>query len=611
MRKKQPTVAEARLAVQPRIPEAVDGIQVNFCKNPCCRNFGVPAKNEVQSRGRGFATVGSDNDTYIVVGKNSKRGDAVPQLSCKCCGEQPTIKSNLAIAQEVSRFWPANKLREATSSCPDLACANHGKQIDAASAEYSRHGKTSSGSGRYKCKRCGKVFTDHIAPLPAFKQSIHKHKNISVFKLLVSKVPFRRICELESFFMATFYQKMDFLAKQCRAFAASREQELPRLKFKRLNIAVDRQDYVINWNTTNDKRNITLHCIASADNTSSYIFGAHLDYDSDVDRQLIEADASADGDNALRAPFRKYARLWLETEPLPSPRATGVPIPGSPSILDKVRDTYATAQARPDIEIPVEEDVVRRLPRKGMQVHSEYPIYGHFEFLRRLLPGCEKIVFYLDQESGIRAACHAAFWPQILEKRCDAFFVKIDKELTVNEKRRLKAQSDRELSDYLDKNPALSDAYVDDVRLFYLKDMIRDTVPAGRWHDEWLVYPFPNMSEPKKAVSWLTDLKDHAYDDFELAELYLRASLHGIDRFFMQMRRLTSLLERPIATSSSARRLWYAYAPYSPLVVAQLVEIFRVYYNYIKAGKDKKTPAMRLGLAKGKVSFEDVVYFKG
>jgi transposase-like protein len=595
----------------PRIPVPVDGIQVNFCKNPCCLNFGKPASAEAQKVGRAQKAAGAVLDNYIVVGSTSKDGQPIPLLKCKRCGEHPTIKSNLAIAQEVGRFWPANNLRNAAPSCQNPSCVNYRKPIKTAAAEYLRHGKTPSGSPRYKCKRCSKVLTDRSAPQPASKQSIHKHKNISVFKLLVAKVPFRRICELESFSMPTLYQKMGFLYKQCLAFAANREQELPRLKFERLNIAVDRQDYVINWNTANDKRNITLHCVASADNTSGYIFGAHLDYDPAMDRLQVEDDARAVSDAALRAPFRKYARLWLESEPLPRPRVSGVPVAGSPSILDQVRDTYATAQARPDIEIPIEEDVVRRLPRKGMQVHSEYPIYGHFELLKRLLSGCEKIVFYLDQESGIRAACHAAFWKQILEKRCDAFFVKIDKELTVNEKRQLKAQCDKELSDFLDKNPALVEARVDDVRLFYLAGMIKDTVPAGRWQDEWLVYPFPNMSEPKKAVCWLTDLRDHAYDDYELAELYLRASLHGIDRFFMQMRRLTSLLERPIATSSSARRLWYAYAPYSPLVVAQLVEIFRVYYNYIKVGNDKKTPAMRLGLAKGKVSFEDIIYFNG
>ena len=41
------------------------------------------------------------------------------------------------------------------------------------------------------------------------------------------------------------------------------------------------------------------------------------------------------------------------------------------------------------------------------------------------------------------------------------------------------------------------------------------------------------------------------------------------------------------------------------------MEIFRVYYNYCKVGnKDKQTPAMRLGLAKGKVDLEDIIYFQ-
>jgi len=29
-----------------RIPEAVEGIQVNFWKNPRCENFGIPASRE-------------------------------------------------------------------------------------------------------------------------------------------------------------------------------------------------------------------------------------------------------------------------------------------------------------------------------------------------------------------------------------------------------------------------------------------------------------------------------------------------------------------------------------------------------------------------------------
>jgi transposase-like protein len=557
---------------------------------------------------KGKLPKGVKGDTYTIVSSNSKSGHPVPVLKCKRCGEHPTIKSNLAIAQEVKRFWPWRPSEP--GACQNSKCVNSCKPVSGFRTEYIRHGKTRDGHSRYRCKRCRKVFTDRIIA-PASRQTVHRHKNISVFKLLVSKVPFKRICELESFSMPTLYQKLDFLYRQCRAFASSREAELPSLQLSKLKIAVDRQDYVINWDDTTDKRNITLHCIASADNVSGFIFGAHLDYDPDMDRVETELDAIACGDYGLRAPFRKYARVRLDGDQLPAPMPTSASTGHSSSIIGKVRDTYAAAQLREDIEVPEEDDVMRRLPDKGMQTHSEYVIYGHFEYLKRLLSGCKQIIFYLDQESGIRAACHAAFWERILDKSCDAFFVAIDKNATVHDKRKLKKDSDKELEAYVDKNPSLATLYLDDVRMFFLKDMLSDTVKAGKWQDEWLIYPFPNMSEPKKAVCWLTDLRDRAYDDYELAELYLRASLHGIDRFFMQMRRLTSLLERPIATSSSARRLWYAYSPYSPSVVAKLVEIFRVYYNYVKAGDDKQTPAMRLGLTKGKVRFEDVIYFTG
>jgi hypothetical protein len=39
--------------------------------------------------------------------------------------------------------------------------------------------------------------------------------------------------------------------------------------------------------------------------------------------------------------------------------------------------------------------------------------------------------------------------------------------------------------------------------------------------------------------------------------------------------------------------------------------MMRVYYNYsLKSKIDKKTPAMRLGLARGPISVEDILNFK-
>jgi hypothetical protein len=46
-----------------------------------------------------------------------------------------------------------------------------------------------------------------------------------------------------------------------------------------------------------------------------------------------------------------------------------------------------------------------------------------------------------------------------------------------------------------------------------------------------------------------------------VAVIISKASLHGIDRYFMQLRRMLSMLERPISTPSNAQRRWYGYAP--------------------------------------------------
>jgi hypothetical protein len=42
-------------------------------------------------------------------------------------------------------------------------------------------------------------------------------------------------------------------------------------------------------------------------------------------------------------------------------------------------------------------------------------------------------------------------------------------------------------------------------------------------------------------------------------------------------------------------------------MVGKLLDIFRVFYNYVELGGDKKTPAMRLGLATKPVLLTDIV----
>ena len=52
----------------------------------------------------------------------------------------------------------------------------------------------------------------------------------------------------------------------------------------------------------------------------------------------------------------------------------------------------------------------------------------------------------------------------------------------------------------------------------------------------------------------------------------------------------------------------HGYQPYNPAMVERDLTIFRTVANFIRAGDDGQTPAMRLGLAKSPLSYEDVLW---
>jgi transposase-like protein len=575
------------------MPAEADGIQVNFCKNPACGNYGVLPKVSVL---RGRATQGSQQDTYIV---HSSGDNNVPSLLCRVCGEQPRIKSNAAIAEERERFLKDLAIAP-DPSCPDQSCTNYTVPVGKG---YQSIGLSKSGSRRYRCNVCKKTFsvgtstTGHKQP----------HKNRLIFSLLMNKSPFRRICEVADIGPESVYGKINFIYGQCLAFAADREKRLLNgMEIPRLYLGVDRQDYVVNWTRKADRRNVMLHAVGSADNATGYVFGMHLNYDASLDSEVVEAEAVAAGDYQAKAPFRHYARCWLKEDYTVAARRTAnrnrTAMHGMQS---DIQAAYDETIQRDDVEVSETQDSGRRLPTKGMQIHAEYTLYGHFFYLKRLFGGVEKLRFFLDQDSGMRAACLTAFQPEIAARRADAFYVRIAKEMTIDDKRAAIALSRAAFEDARKINPGLSDS---ELETLLIKDRIANMASIGKWQDRWMSHPFPNMSEPEKAVCYLTDYQD--YDENHLARLYNKASLHAIDCFFMQVRRRMSILERPIGSSSSRWRTWYGYSAYNPETIVKMLGIFRVFYNYCLAGQNKKTPAMRLGLAKGHVSLEDIIYYK-
>ena len=197
----------------------------------------------------------------------------------------------------------------------------------------------------------------------------------------------------------------------------------------------------------------------------------------------------------------------------------------------------------------------RSLSEQGMHIHSEYTLYAHFMHLKSLLAHVEKIRFFLDQDSAMRAACLGAFAKEIKEDRkVDAFFVSISKNLTVDQKRRKTADAKAEIDLLRAQNPDMSES---DAILEMIKSRLASMSEIGKWKDRWLSHPMPDMSEPEKAVCYLTDFKD--YDTNHLAWLYNKASLHAVDTHFMQIRRRIAPLEgagHPFAMQCRKRMEW-------------------------------------------------------
>lgn len=127
------------------------------------------------------------------------------------------IKSNHAIAKELARA--GGSLRQApVTGCPNRACPQHGPNVTSQSKGYQRFGSTRSGSLRFRCKACRCVFT----PVRRGRSQLKPHENKTVFKALVSKAPIRSIAYQADLHAQAVYAKIDFIHRQCLAFAAAR-----------------------------------------------------------------------------------------------------------------------------------------------------------------------------------------------------------------------------------------------------------------------------------------------------------------------------------------------------------------------------------------------------
>jgi len=205
------------------------------------------------------------------------------------------------------------------------------------------------------------------------------------------------------------------------------------------------------------------------------VFGMVSNFDLEPDPAQIEAMHLALGDHLVPACHRRHARLWLASN-FNAAVAQSRRFIGNGTLGSNIDATYATNKARHDLEAPEHVVIEDKLPDAGMLIHADYTLHGFFVALSRMFENVEKVRFFLDLYSGIRAACLSAFAAPISQGACDVFYVRISKGLTVDDKRKLIVKSQKEFDDvaaaypYLDKNG---------VKLIMLKDRIAKAQTMG------------------------------------------------------------------------------------------------------------------------------------
>ena len=119
------------------VPDAVDGLQLNFCRTPACVNYGIPP----WQRSHYKADLPLD-DGYRKTGGRS----SLKVLKCIHCTHTFLPKSNQAALEELNRF--RSFLTPDIWACPNMECANARQPFSSFPDAYASHGKTTSGAQR-------------------------------------------------------------------------------------------------------------------------------------------------------------------------------------------------------------------------------------------------------------------------------------------------------------------------------------------------------------------------------------------------------------------------------------------------------------------------------
>lgn len=453
----------------------------------------------------------------------------------------------------------------------------------------------------------------HVLPTRRDSYSYHQQRNevLPAFaKLVLNRVPVKRVCEILNIGSQTYYNKLEWLYRRCLEFLERHEiQAFENKTFGSLWINTDKMIYFLNNLRKRGKGGIRYddveeskfptHVIVSGDIDSMYIFRADVAFDWDVTLNTIEKDTLLYKDDHLNEYARKHARLRFQVCPQPP--------------------TEQDTESKSEYMAALHEFTRRGKYIDGVHVNSTYTTLAQFWLMKQMIHA-KQWRFVSDEDSSIMSALYHVFADEVRKAEAHHFLCKIDRNKSLQDSHREYIRAIEALrlwgtSKGLDHVSLAQLARMQLTELFKKRAFHEEVIINGRTYLKWaknpINHPLPSLDQGVKYVDCTTELS--AYDPEHIANMVLKVSDKATGNFMQAIRRRLSILERPLVTARGDGKS-YIYTNSNPKYAQYAITILRTYYNFClpiySSNKKKTTPAQQIGITNKKFDLSDIIYFK-
>ncbi|QST01406.1 insertion element protein (plasmid) [Pontibacillus sp. ALD_SL1] len=584
-------------------------IQYNHCGNPYCLWHGTSqVKFETKRKSSRYRLTGSGTEKSIKCNDapTGYKGGAV--LGC-----YTNTLSNWSIAEEIERLVRINSVREQEPhyTFHKEDCAVYGTTPSHNPKEFYKRGTSKAKSKRYQCKTC-KKFTN---VLPKGRQAITYHQQRSdilplFMRLLLSRVPITRTCEILEIGRGTYYDKLEFLYRRCLEFLERHEtKQLQKKVFTEAWINTDKMTYFLNnvrqkgmggsHYSDVEESQFPTNVVVSSDVHSRYVFRSDVAYDWTISLGDVALDTVLQKEDHLNEFAKKNARF---------PRYSHFPQPPT------TNDTQDDAQFRAEMS---------RFDRRsqymdGLQVGATYTTIAHLWLIKQLV-NAQEWRFVTDDDSSIATSINRVFAKEIKQSDAHHFLCQADKTKTRKQAREEFVEARLDLLDWgskrdYDTNSLKKLAFLQLEELFqhhcFHKEVTTLTGTHFEFADNPIQHPLATIDKGRRWVDCKTNLS--ALEPKEIANMIMNVNDNATNTFIQQIRRRLSILERPLTTARGDGKS-YIYSNFNPKYAQMAMTILRTYYNFCfktRVGKDLLTPAQRLGIAQKQYTINNIIYMQ-